>query len=169
LISVEFNAGEIVDALKNALGKVKNSRELLNKVGMTAAEGVRENFAEQGVDGEKWVDNAPATIERKKLSGGKGNYKKDGSLSAKGRRRVASDMILHDSGLLAKSITHKLASDGVLVGTNAQSEKGYNYPAAMHFGAPKANVPARPWLALSQKTKENIVKEVKNYVERRLK
>lgn len=169
MIEVQFDGEEVIATLQNAVAQIGHSHTLWKKIGITAKEGVEENFKNQGVDNEKWAPNKESTIERKTLSGKKGNRTKNGRLSARGKKRAASNRILVGvPPKMSQSIGYEVLENGALVGTNAESEKGFNYPEVMQYGTKDGKIPARPWLALNRKTQENIVNEVKAFVERKL-
>jgi phage virion morphogenesis protein len=146
MISVSLNDSIFQNKINSLLSTIsgKDRRIIFKKVGMAAKEGVTENFKYQGIKPDKWIKNKESALKRK------GAHKR----------------ILQDSGLLNSSISYEVVEDGALVGTNAQSEKGFNYPEVQQFGTKDKKIPARPWLGLDDKAKNDIENVVKNEIER---
>lgn len=66
--------------------------------------------------------------------------------------------ILQDTGTMADSVFARPTSEGAVVGSNQRVGK-YSLLAIHQFGAPKANIPARPVLPMDQDG--NLIPEVR--------
>jgi len=90
--------------------------------------------------GESWEPLADDT-KRGRLRHNKSNFRKNGKLSAKGRRESASGFQpLVDTGNLRNSITRNVSGNSVEVGTDLI------YGAIHQFGSENGDIPARPFM-----------------------
>jgi phage virion morphogenesis protein len=84
--------------------------------------------------GSAWQALKPKTIQRK--------------LNRKTPR--SKNRILQDEGALYNSIASRITSSGAIVGTNQTTKDGkYSIGAIHQFGAPRRNIPARPFLPMT--------------------
>jgi phage virion morphogenesis protein len=167
LIRVEVKDQGVRDALERLLRDVRHPERALKEIGEVLTESTIQRFAtETDPDGQRWAENSDLTLLRH-LERGKGVYKKDGRLSAKGAKRIGAKKILTDGGFLGDSIHPQLGADGqsVEVGTDLV------YGAAHQFGMPQGyagrdtrnhpipwgDIPARPFLGISADDRARIL------------
>lgn len=142
-IEIKVDNAEILKVLKRLSEKTQNLRPIMRNIAGIMMDSVEENFAQQGRP--KWKDLADVTKKQRKKEG------------------KWPGMILQKSqGGLADSISSEYGDDYAVVGTNKK------YAAIHQFGGPagrgkKVNIPARPYLALSDDAVEEIKEEIKSY------
>ncbi|MEX0271209.1 phage virion morphogenesis protein [Leptolyngbyaceae cyanobacterium UHCC 1019] len=113
--------------LEQVLSKLENS-QVLYKSWANHLEGVTvKAFKSQSAPyGGKWAPLKPATVKQKK------------------KRK---NQILRETGTLYSTIAAQATPTGAVVGTN-QQVGAYSLGAIHCFGAPKRNIPARPFLPI---------------------
>lgn len=108
--------------------------------------------------GRPWAPLKPSTLAAY-LARGKGNRRKDGSLTKKGAARLASRKPLYDTGDLLEAINSDAGLDYALIGVNGSVE----YATTHQFGAKKGqfgktrrgapipwgDIPARPFMPIT--------------------
>lgn len=67
--------------------------------------------------------------------------------STKQAKKKRKNQILRETGALYSSVAARATSDGAVVGTN-QTVGSYALGAIHQFGAPRRNIPARPFLPM---------------------
>jgi phage virion morphogenesis protein len=100
-----------------------NMKPLFTEIGSALEDSTKQRMrAEEGPDGEPWVDLKPSTWARKK-----------------------TDRKLYESGDLFDSVRFEAGSAFVeiIVGPT-------EYAASMHFGRPEAGIPERPIVGISE-------------------
>jgi phage virion morphogenesis protein len=136
---------EIIAKLQQIQQRGGNLRPLLLEIGEDLTESTKQRFiTTTAPDGEKWLLNSVLSTLL---------YKE-------------GDTPLTDEGHLAASIHYAmLGNDGVEIGTNAVQG------AMMQFGGTKAefpqlwgDVPARPYLGLSEQDKQAILELIADYL-----
>ena len=117
---------------------------ILDGIGVYMEASAIENFEEQGRS-EKWKENAPATLEKKK-----------------------GNLILHESGLLKLGITHEVdeSENEVHIGPSGPA---LPYSAIHNFGGEagwnlSVTIPARPYLVFQESDQVWIRRFVRNEV-----
>src|SRR3569832_1335763 len=149
-------------------------------IGETLVASTKRRFATStDPEGKPWAPNSPVTISRY-LNGTKGNFKKDGSLSKKGEARVAAKKpLIGETRRLSSNIAWQL--DGVQQCGAQMGECGrYSQVARWRkygnndfrrhagtkagFPIPWGNIPARPFLGVSQSDREAILELAAEYV-----
>ena len=167
-----------LDKVKKRIGtitdKIKNKRSLLEKISVLLFKSVMENFREQGTDKEKWQPLSLITrfIKKYRL------YKK-----------TSKPMLLQDTGMLRGSIIPEVGDNYAKVGTNIAYARlhqfgGVSSPGEVVIGAHQRKtpsggttkvreyimrlkgghkIPARPFLTLRDKYKNNILNLCKKF------
>lgn len=110
--------------------RITSDRVFLSNVGMLLSSRGKQNLEDGGADGASYALLSPSTKKQKLRLG----------YSAKPLQRT---------GLLKRSIEYGL-SGGVLYLTALDIAKHH------HFGAPKANIPARPIFTLNNEDEEDV-------------
>lgn len=151
-ITVRFDDTEVIARLQQIASQVGNMAPAMRAIGEILSESTKERFATSTApDGEAWKPNAPATIIAR-LNKIKGAYNKDGKLSKKGIAAATGKKPLVDTGILADTILSQVGSDGnsVEIGTNRFAGEWSGGAAVHQFGSKDGNIPARPFLGLSE-------------------
>ena len=147
MINVEVNDQAILAALRQLQNHTANLRPALKEIGETLKESTQQRFVNYtGPDGVMWEANSDATYERKASRSG---------------------IPLTDSGTLGDTINSKvLGNDSVMIYSPMQ------YAAMMQFGGTKAefphlwgDIPARPFLGVSDSDESEIVSILRTYLE----
>lgn len=172
MIEVKFEDSQIKQTLAKLEKKGKNARPVMADIGKHLVESTQQRFARsESPDGEKWAANSDSVIKGV-LSKTKGNYKKRGGLSAKGKRRSAAKRPLIGESKQLKNVHYKARSNGLEVGSSRI------YAAVQQFGAkqgdfgntkrgapiPFGDIPARPYLGFSDDDKSVIMEILKEFL-----
>ncbi|MDM7462256.1 MAG: phage virion morphogenesis protein [Tepidimonas taiwanensis] len=163
MIDIQLDDREVQAALQRLQQRISDMTPVMRAIA-TALEAQVEKRFETATDpaGRPWKPLAPSTLSAW-LDRGKGNRKKDGSLTQRGRERLSSRKPLYDTGDLLGSLNSSF--------TRSQARVGFGVPyAIMHqFGAKKGeygtgsykkrrgsfpipwgDVPARPMLPITR-------------------
>ncbi len=134
VISVEIDDREIRDGLRALETKLGDLRPVFRDIGEALLNSTRERFNTQtDPDGRRWADYAPLSEAYKK------------------RKKKHPDLILTLNGYLRGTLNYRATRDELRVGTPMI------YGAAHQFGRPEINLPARPFLGLSDDDTEMIL------------
>jgi len=154
-ISITLDDAALVRQLGDLIGALTNPEPALRSIGEKLQRTTQERFdpgQKRAPDGTPWAGNSPVTIARK------------------GR-----DNPLYERGNLQNTVDYQvLGTRGVEVGTNLV------YGAAQQFGMvkgyagrtrrgapiPWGNIPARPYLGLSADDETEVVRILRDYLER---
>lgn len=171
MIEIEINDREIRDALQQLQQRVENLRPALTDIGAAVTESTRLRFRDQETPaGAAWAPLSRFTVDRRRQQG-------------------RGAQILRDTGRLANSITYQVGSDYVEVGTNVVYGPTHQFGARRgEFGVqpvtvkahqrrgrpvrqhtrqqalPWGNIPARPFLGLSDADEGEIVRILSDYL-----
>jgi phage virion morphogenesis protein len=143
MITIKIDSEQLQKELKKLLQLARDRRPLMKNIAGMMHNAVEENFAQEGRP--KWIPLSPKTI------------------AARQKKGYWPGQILQQTGRLAASITQYADNDQAVVGTNAV------YAAIHQFGGKagrgkKVNIPARPYLQLTDEDMEEILKAVKEYL-----
>lgn len=131
VITIEIGDREIRDGLRALETKLGDLRPVFRDIGEALLNSTRERFNTQTApDGSPWAALSPG-------------YKK--------RKKKHSDLILTLNGYLRGTLNYRATRDELRVGTPMI------YGAAHQFGRPEINLPARPFLGLSDDDTEMIL------------
>jgi len=142
---IEIDDREIRRALRNLLAVTGNLDDALTDIGEYLVESTKQRFGTlTGPDGEHWEDNSPVTIERK------------------GRNQP-----LTGEGSLGEQIHAQLLGNNTLaVGSSME------YAAMQQFGGTRTefphlwgDIPARPFLGISEDDKDKILDIIRAHLE----
>ena len=143
-IEIEFDNKEVQEKLLNLAQRTENLRPLMKNIAGVFAYSTEENFKEEGRL-DKWVDLAESTKKQRT------------------KKRKWPGQILQVEGKLAASINTYYDNDSAVIGSNLEY-------AAIHqlggqAGRNKAvEIPARPYLFLTDSDYDEIKHEIKNYL-----
>lgn len=126
VITIEIDDREIRDGLRALEDRLGNLRPFFLDIGEALLNSTRERFTTQtDPDGRRWADYAPLSDAYKK------------------RKKKHPDLILTLNGYLRGTLNYSATKDELRIGTPMI------YGAAHQFGRPEINLPARPFLGLS--------------------
>ncbi|MBP3847289.1 phage virion morphogenesis protein [bacterium] len=143
-IEIEFDNQEVNNALLQLAKKGENLRPLMKNIAGIFANSAEENFKEQGRP-DKWVDLAEST-KKQRL-----------------KKRKWPGQILQVEGMLASSVNTYYDNDSTVIGSNLP------YAAIHQLGGKAgknkfANIPARPYLNLTEDDYKEILSETEKYL-----
>lgn len=138
-IKVEVDDAKVQQALARVARIASDARPLFTEIGSALEASTRERFElGKGPDGNAWEGLQPAT-----------------------RRRKRNPRILVERGDLLNSIAFEAGSDFVQIVAGPTQ-----YAATHQFGRPEVNIPARPYLGLSDDDLREIDEATGDYVAR---
>lgn len=152
---IEIKDDQISAALDRLSAHLSDLTPFYQEAGEILTESTKQRFV-SGVapDGSGWAPNSPVTISRK------------------GRKPP----LWGESGNLRTKINHEAGPEGLIWGTGAATR---DYAATQQFGAAKGafgvtkfngpipwgNIPARPFLGISQEDRSNLLDCLREYLE----
>lgn len=169
MITIKVDDKQVLDMLAELSRRMTNLQPAMKEIGEDIVASTKRRFASStGPDGTPWEANSPVTVARY-LGVFSGSHKKDGTLSKRGAARSAGKKpLIGETKTLSSTINYQLnGTSAVHIG----SPKVY---AAMHqFGGTKAqfphlwgDIPARPFLGISEPDKANILDILGTYLVR---
>ncbi len=174
LISVKIDDRQVAAALDRLIAKADNFRPALKEIGEDLMESTKMRFGTSTApDGSKWKSNSPVTISRF-VHGVKGTKTKGGDLLKRGQERLGSKKPLIG---VSKQLSHTIAwqlrgSHNLLVGSPLIYASTQQFGAeAGEFGTnkrggkiPWGDIPARPFLGISESDRAKILAVVGKYL-----
>lgn len=149
-ISIKIDDKEVQALLSRLQRLVSDMSKPMGQIGAFYERSVLENFkAQASPDGTPWQRLSQATMM---LGLGKRKgWKKNGGLSAKGKRYIQGKRILWEHGDLEGAVHHQADSNSVTIGVGGHIP----YAAIHQFGGmagrgKKVKIPARPYLAVNR-------------------
>lgn len=148
MIRIEYNDREVRAALKRLYAATSNPRPALKEIGEHLVETTKQRFAgREGPDGSRWEPNRPVTIARKG---------RDSPLTGETKE-------------LQTQIHPRIAGGDTLeIGSTME------YAAMQQFGGTKSefpnlwgDIPARPFLGISEDDKKEILDILSDYLSER--
>ncbi|PZM64852.1 phage virion morphogenesis protein [Paenibacillus dendritiformis] len=172
-VRVEGDWSRLFETLRN-LNLSSTELKMLNaQIGQIVAEGSKERFeTEKSPDGTPWWPLSPRTLEArakrrtKRKDGSSGFKTKRGKVSKRAERIMTSGRPLKDTGRLMRSIAAKATGTGAAIGTNLVQG------AIQQLGGPagrgkKVNIPARPYLGVSEREEADIMELINDFIKER--
>jgi phage gpG-like protein len=155
---IEIDDRGVQDAFDRLLKAGESLEPAFRNIGEYLLISHRERFrAQESPDGKPWAQLADSTLRRKMLRGvrrEKGGRRSltgaDGSTRIGAIRALGSAKILIDRGYLVGSLTYAVSPDRLVFGTPMI------YGATHQFGDPERNIPARPFLGVSDRDRGEI-------------
>lgn len=157
---------EVIDGLNDLLQILRGPQPILTEIGEYLVGSTKQRFADGvGPDGVRWVMNSQATIEAH-LGRYRRTTRKDGRINARGAAVVQSKRpLIGESRSLSTQIYYNVSSDELRVGSPMQ------YAAMQQFGGKKSefghlwgDIPARPFLGISDSDEREIGDIVSRYL-----
>lgn len=149
-ISVRIEDRQVQAMLDRLAAKVGNMKPLMTRIGALYERRVQENFQyENAPDGTAWAPLSEVTMMMG--LGKKKGFKKNGGLSARGKRYLTGKKILWEKGDLSGSVHFQADGESVTIGTSGSIP----YAAIHQLGGKagrgrKVTIPARPYLAMNE-------------------
>ena len=152
MFELEINDADITFALSRIAAALTDPSPVMNEIGMFLVASTGRRFDEtKAPDGSTWAARSETT------------------LAIYDRQKATYGAVLHKSGTLRQSIFHSYGPDEVTVGSNVLYSAVMQFGAAkgsLGKGAPWGNIPARPFLGLSEEDKGGVVDIVGEWLER---
>lgn len=184
MITIEVDDQKVRQALTRLADSAENPTPVLRQIGELLVDSTKQRFATSTApDGSRWAENSDITILQY-LSKYKGSFRKKEKdtrgrgLTQKGARRLgAKKPLIGESGNLSRQISYKMEGVGtLLVGSSME------YAATQQFGmkqgyagankrgspVPWGDIPARPFLGISNQDQRMILDEISDYLSRSL-
>jgi phage virion morphogenesis protein len=166
MITIKHDDAEIRRALNALIQAAGNLRPVLQGIGESLAQSTKQRFRDsEGPAGETWPRNTEAT-----MTAYLGRF--SGAKKGKRRDRIAGSKkpLIGETKSLATQIYYDLAADSaVAVGSPME------YAAMQQFGGTKAqfphlwgDIPARPFLGVSEADRAAILDDLSDYFEQAL-
>lgn len=167
-LTLDFDTGPALAKVREAVQKIANPRPLFKSIGNAMLESTKQRFASSTApDGSKWAANTDVTIARY-LGEYSGTHKKDGSLSKKGEKRVASKKPLIAKGDLRDGLNVQFTdANSVSIGSNEDHASTQQFGAlALSYKdvAPWGDVPAREFLGVSAEDEKTILELAQEFL-----
>ncbi len=139
-ITIDIDDREVLAVLDQLLARLDDPTPALRDIGEALLNSHHRRFEEQvAPDGTPWAPLSPAYQAKKKKN---------------------KDKILVLDGYLSGLLTYQVSSDGLELGTNRI------YGATHQFGAPQRNIPARPFLGLSEDDRTEVLEILSDHLTR---
>lgn len=161
-IEITANTPEISAKLRELQGAIQNLTPAFRDIGEALLNSTRKRFEDSvAPDGTKWQALSEATLigRARRASGGR-LKNKDGRYSKKAALGYAFAKPLIDRGNLFGLLTVKASKQEVRIGTPLI------YGATHQFGNPRLNIPARPFLGLSQSDEQELLDILNDHLSR---
>lgn len=169
MISIEISDQKVNQALEKLIRSVENTHSVLELIGEQLVASTKRRFSTSTApDGSRWASNSHVTILRY-LGEYKSSFsKKDGRITKKGTdKAIAKRPLIGKSGDLSREISYEIEDNHTLyIGSSMIYAAVQQFGAeAKQFGkAPWGDIPARPFLGLSDRDQSNILDTISDYL-----
>lgn len=144
MIEVKVESKSVIDALERLAKASADPRPALRAIGESLVLSTKKRFeTSTAPDGTRWAPNKPSTLKRKK----------------------GNKPLIGKTHLLAQQISYAVDGNGLRVGSPME------YAAMQQFGGQKSkfphlwgDIPARPFLGISDADEQMIVSTVNDYL-----
>jgi phage virion morphogenesis protein len=144
MIEVKIDNKNVIEAMDRLAKAAVNPRPALLAIGEKLVVSTKKRFeTSTAPDGLRWTPNKPSTLKRKK----------------------GNKPLIGKTGLLSQQISYALDGDGLRIGSPME------YAAMQQFGGKKSrfpnlwgDIPARPFLGISDADGTMILKTVNDYL-----
>lgn len=174
MIKIEIDDKQVTQAITRLANAAGNPRPVLAKIGELLVDSTKRRFGTSTApDGTRWAKNSDVTLLQY-LGRYKSSFRKDGGLTQKGAARLGGKKpLIGETGSLSSQIFSKTeGSYTLLIGSTME------YAAAQQFGMKKGyagankrgspipwgDIPARPFLGISNDDRQNILDEISDYL-----
>lgn len=168
MLTIDSNDAGLIKVINDLIDRQIDLSPALKEIGEDLVESTKGRFdSSTAPDGSQWAENSETTILMY-LDQYSSNYKKDGGLSSKGEKRLAGKKPLVDHGFLHDTINYDVIDNGqtLLIGSPQKYAAVQQHGATAHeFGsAPWGDIPARPFLGLSDNDQSDALDTLTNYL-----
>ena len=171
MITIQFDDKQVSQSFASLTASLNNPGPVLEEIGEFLIDSTRQRFGtSSGPDGTPWAKNSQTTILQY-LGKYKSSFgKKDGRLTKKGAERASNKRpLIGETGDLSRQIIKKVEGNHTLLVGSTMI-----YGAVQQFGAKKrafgrapwGDVPARPFLGISDQDRNNILDTISEYLMR---
>lgn len=144
MIDVKIDNKNVIQAMERLANAAVNPRPALLAIGESLVLSTKKRFeSSTAPDGSRWTPNKSSTLKRKK----------------------GNKPLIGKTGLLSQQISYALDGDGLRIGSPME------YAAMQQFGGKKSrfpnlwgDIPARPFLGISDADETMILKTVNDYL-----
>lgn len=171
---ITIRAGAAKKKLRELEAKPRQLRPVMLAIGERLVHSTKQRFADgRGPDGQPWAQNSPVTILNYLERFSSSFSKKTGRITKSGTERaIGKPPLIGESKSLSRTINYRVVGNTVLVGSPMI------YAATQHFGAkrgqfgttrtgrpiPWGDIPARPFLGLSDDDRQMIVQLTRDHL-----
>lgn len=165
MFTIEINDAEVTAALENALSALGDLTPLMQQLGETVVQQTKDRFGTgRAPDGTPWAPNSPVTLARKKdtrpLFGPNNRLHEEFGLS------VGADFAEISSVLPYAAVMQFGAVQGQFGARMGRTRKTDKVKAHDYFMLlPWGDIPARPFLGLSDQDRSDILAEISEAIE----
>jgi phage virion morphogenesis protein len=147
-IQIDVADGQIQAVLNQAASQLTDLTPIMSSIGEYMVGRARDRFdSSTAPNGQQWAPLAQATIDAKR-------HKQKGGTSRAGRSIARTNAnpedVLKDTFLLRDTITYQPTALSVAIGTPQK------YGVHHQYGAPRRNIPARPFLGVNEEDMREI-------------
>lgn len=176
MIQVTWDDRRVQKALADMAGRCDDLRPALSDIGELLAESAKRRFATATApDGRRWAPNKPSTMRRYLTRFSGSQRKRGGGLTKRGAARAAAKKPLTgETKALRTTIAYTAEARKVTIHSPME------YAAVQQFGAKKGafgrtrkgapipwgDIPARPFLGISDDDRDGVLRIVRRYVVR---
>ena len=140
-ITIDTNTQGVQAVIDEAVNRLSDLTPVMASIGEYMVGRTRERFdSSTAPDGRKWAPLAQATIDAKRRRQSSGTTKTGRS---RARTNASPEDILKDTFLLRDTIAYQPTASSVAIGTPQK------YGVHHQYGAPRRNIPARPFLGVN--------------------
>jgi len=167
MITIRVDDRKVLDILGELSQRMTNLQPVMKEIGEDMVKSTQARFmSATAPDGTPWKANSPVTLERY-LGVFANSHKKDGTFTKAGEKRLGNKKPLTgETHALADQINYQVnGSSSVSIGSPTV------YAAMQQFGGTRAefpnlwgDIPARPFLGVSDSDSANIVDIVSSYL-----
>ena len=178
MIEVKIDNKHVIEALERLAKGAANPRPALLKIGERLVVSTKKRFeTSTAPDGTKWAPNSQVTMLGR-LTDSKGGrlkslHRKDGRVNSKGSTKIMSKRpLIGITHALFNTINSDLTGNDLIIGSPMV------YAATQQFGAkqgafgrtkrnvpvPWGNIPARPFLGVSDEDEHMIIETISEYL-----
>ncbi len=173
MIKIDVDDKQVIAAMERLAKAAANPRPALKAIGEALVTSTKARFqTSTAPDGSRWAPNSQATYLRD-LGSAKSLHRKDGRINSKGAGKVMGKRpLIGETGNLSQQIHWRVDADALLVGSTME------YAATQQFGAeqgafgrdkrnhpiPWGDIPARPFLGVSDQDASKIMSIVNEYL-----
>ncbi len=165
MIEIKVDNKNVIAALDRLAKAAADPRPALLAIGNDLVKSTKKRFEiSTAPDGTRWTPNSQSTYLQH-LGGAKSNHRKDGRINRRGASKVMGKRPLIGIGTLSKQIYSNVDGNSLQVGSTME------YAAMQQFGGKKSmfphlwgDIPARPFLGISDTDETMILKTVNDYL-----